>query len=120
MAGSCEVNIIVRVSGLDAPIEFPAHFNVTTTPTKAMRLRQVQTTTAVAEALNLGGITPVLIVIKATSNDCLLDSSYVSSFVSEEIIPEGEVRVIYPSGTPYIKNEDTDEVVTVDYLVLGT
>lgn len=121
MAAECSVSIIVDVTGLGEDLSFSDKFSVTATLIKAVKNKQIQTTGDADEALNLCGISTVeLIVIKATSNDLLIDTDYVSSFDADIVVAEGETRVIKPSGVVRIKNEDSSEVCTVDYLIVGS
>ena len=125
MAAECSVSIIAEVSGLGEGLVFAEKFVVTETPVKAVLNRQIQTTTNTAEALNLCGISTVeLVIIKATSNDLILDTDCANNaaFVQDQSIPEGECRILKPDGTDgiFIKNEDGTEVVTVDYLIVGS
>lgn len=121
MAAECAVTIIGEVSGLDKPLNFPEKFTTTTTPTKANMLRQIQAVADTDEALNLGGISTVeLIVLKCVTNDVDIDTSYVSSFNAEITINEGETAIFKPTGTVRIKNDDAAEVSTVQYMVIGS
>lgn len=121
MAAECKINIIAEVTGLGKILNFSELFTVTATITKAASNRQIQASANSDEILNLCGISTVeLIIIKATTNDLLIDTDYVSSFDADMIVPEGEARIIKPSGVVHIKNEDTDEACTVDYLIVGS
>lgn len=127
MAVAVDVSIIAEVSGLGEGLVFGEKFAVTGTIIKAVLNRQIQAVTGTAEALNLCGIGATgveLVVIKATSNDLILDTDCAdnASFVQDQSVAEGESRIIKPSGTNsiFIKNEDGTEVVTVDYLIVGS
>lgn len=125
MAAECNVSIIAEVIGLGEGLVFGEKFAVTGTVIKAVSNRQVQVTTNTAEALNLCGIITVeLVIIKATSNDLLIDvdCANAGAFAETQSVAEGECRIIKPDGTDgiFIKNEDGTEVVTVDYLVVGS
>jgi hypothetical protein len=121
MAATGKVKILAKVDGLGELLTFLEAFD-TETPVLASINRQVQATTATEEALNLCGVSTVeLIVIKATSKDLKIDTSYAAATFSEEInVQEGEVAIFRPGGTVYILNEDTDETCTVDYMVVGS
>ena len=120
MAADCSVTIIAEVTGLGIYTTLAEKFSVTTVPTKSATNRQVQTTTDVAELLNLCGIaSPTLIIIKATTKGLSVDTKYVSSFVEKEYIPEGEVRILRGSSPIYLKNKISTEVFTCDYLIVG-
>ena len=121
MAAECNVRIIAEVTGLGEDLKFAESFDVTTTPTKAASNRQIQAVADTDEALNLCGISTVeLIVIKAVSNDLLIDTDFVTTFDADQSVAEGESRIIKPSGVVRIKNEDAAEAVTVDYLIVGS
>lgn len=121
MAATFDVSIIAELMGLDKDINFPEKFAVTTTPTKAMKGYQIQAVADTEEALNLGGITTIeLIVIKCVSNDVDIDTSFNTAFSAEITVNEGEVAVFKPTGTVYIKNDDATEVSTVSYVIVGT
>ena len=125
MAAECSVSVIADVTGLGEGLQFLEKFTVTSTIIKAVLNRQIQAATNTAEALNLCGISTVeLVIIKATSNDLILDTdcTNVGAFVQDQSIAEGESRIIKPDGTNgiFIKNEDGTEVCTVDYLVVGS
>lgn len=120
MAIECSIKILAKVTGGDKDISYPEAFTVTTTPTKPLLNRQIQASADTAEALNLGGIGTVeLVIIKATSNDLKVDTSFSSSFNEEITVAEGEVTIFKPSGTPYIHG-DGSNAVTVDYLIIGS
>ncbi len=120
MAASGTVNIIAQLLGLGVPREFVDRFTLTNTPTKSTTNYRIQAVADTEEALDLGGVSTVdLIVIKAVANDMTIDTTFVSSYVSELIVLEGEIAVFKPTGTVYIKNEDSAEQVTYEYLVIG-
>jgi hypothetical protein len=121
MAAECNVSIIADVTGLGEDLSFSDKFVVTATLIKAAKNRQIQAVADTDEALNLCGISTVeLIIIKASSNDLLIDTDYVSSFDADQSVGEGETRVIKPSGVVHIKNEDAGEACTIDYLIVGS
>jgi len=127
MAVAVDISVIAEVSGLGEGLVFAEKFAVTGTIIKAVLNRQIQETTAESEALNLCGISTVeLVIIKATTNDLLIDTDCANDavFAKDQSVPEGECRILKPDndGTDgiFIKNEDTDEVCTVDYLIVGS
>ncbi len=121
MAVEVNVSIIAEVFGLGEDLNFSEKFAVTATITKAVLNRQIQAIGGTDEALNLCGISTVeLIIIKAVSNDLLIDTDYVSSFDADQSVGEGESRIIKPSGVVRIKNEDGSEACTVDVLIVGS
>lgn len=125
MTVAVDVSIIADVSGLGEGLVFAEKFAVTGTIIKAVLNRQIQAATGTSEALNLCGISTVeLVIIKATTNDLILDTDCANdgAFTQDQSIPEGECRILKPDGTNgiFIKNEDGTEVVTVDYLIVGS
>ena len=125
MAVAVDVSVIAEVSGLGEGLVFAEKFAVTGTVIKAVSNRQIQATTNTAEALNLCGISTVeLVIIKATSNDLLIDTDCANAgaFSKDQSVAEGECRIIKPDGTDdiFIMNEDGSEVCTVDYLIVGS
>jgi hypothetical protein len=121
MAGAAELNIVGSVAGLAEELQIHRHTSVTTTPTKTVRNRQIQAVANTAEALDMGSVTTVgFVVLTATDNNLLVDTSYSVAFSSELTVPEGETVVFRPTGTLYIKNGTSAETVTVDYVICGT
>ena len=125
MAAECSISVIADVTGLGEGLQFLEKFTVTGTIIKAVLNRQIQAATNTAEALNLCGISTVeLVIIKATSNDLLIDTDCASAgaFAKDQSVAEGECRIIKPDGDDdiFIKNEDGSEVCTVDYLIVGS
>jgi hypothetical protein len=113
--------IIGKLTGLGKDQEFIETATVTTTPTAATYNYRTQATADTEEALDLGDVaTEHLLIIKAVSNDMLVDLDFSSSFDSDLSIPEGEFAVIpKPAGTVYIKNEDSGETCVYEYLLVG-
>ena len=121
MAASAGINIIVELLGLGKIQSFVDRFTVTTTPTKSHYNYRQQAVADTEEALDLGGVSTVgLVVIKAVTNDMTIDTTFVSSYVAELVVLAGEIAAFNPSGTVYIKNQDSAEQVTYEYLVIGT
>ncbi len=123
MAASLTLNIIAELLGLGKDLDFVDRFTLTQTPTKSTKQYRIQAVSGTAETLDLGGVTTIdLIIIKAISNDLLIDTSNVGgagSFVEELNIPEGEIALFKPGGTVFIDNEDDSEACTYEYIVIG-
>lgn len=123
MAATGTVNIIAELLGLGKDVDFLDRFTLTETPTKSTKQYRTQAVGGTAEVLDLGGVGTVdLIIIKAISNDMLIDTSNdggAGSFVEELNIPEGEIAVFKPGGTVFIDNENDSEQVTYEYIVIG-
>lgn len=121
MTASASVKMVVELDGLNKPVSYPIGWSTTTTPTKYVRMRQVQAAADTAEALDIGDITtPDLIVLECISNDVDIDCNYSASFSADITVNEGEAAAFKPAGTTYIKNNDAGEAVTIEYLVIGT
>ncbi len=121
MAASANINIIAQLLGLGKEIDFIDRFTLTNTPALATQNYRTQAVADTEEALDLGGVSTVdLIVIKAVTNDLLIDTSYAAATFSEEInVPAGELAVFKPGGAVYVKNEDGAEQCTYEYIVIG-
>lgn len=121
MAAVATVRATVELEGLRKTLNFPLEFTTTTTPTTYFMGRQVQATADTEEALDMGDVaTPLLIVLYCVSNDVDIDCNYSASFSADITVNEGEGSIFRPAGTVYIKNDDSAEAVTVEYLVIGT
>ena len=121
MAATGTAKIELKLTGLGEEVVMSEKFNVTTTPTAMTHQYRVLATADTAEALDLGDISTVeLIWIKAIDLDIEIDADYVSSFDADLIVHAGEVAVFKPSGTVYIKNQDSSETPAYEYLILGT
>ena len=120
MAASGTINIIAQLLGLGKEVNFIDRFTLTNTPTKSHYNYRQQAVADTEEALDLGGVSTVdLIIIKAVTNDMTIDTTFVSTYVEEQIVLEGEIAIFKPSGTVYIKNQDSAEVCTYEYIVIG-
>lgn len=120
MAATGNINIIAELLGLGKDLDFLDRFTLTNTPTKSTKQYRQQAVADTEEALDLGGVSTVdLIIIKAVANGMTIDTSFSSSYNAELNIPEGEIAVFKPSGTVYIKNEDAAEAVTYEYIAIG-
>ena len=120
MAASGTINIIAQLLGLGKEVNFIDRFTLTNTPTKSHYNYRQQAVADTEEALDLGGVSTVdLIIIKAVTNDMTIDTTFVSTYVEEQIVPGGEIALFRPSGTVYIKNQDSAEQVTYEYIIIG-
>jgi predicted small secreted protein len=121
MAAESNVSIICEVTGLGQLQVFAKKFGVTTTPTRVHYQYMIQAVADTGEVLDVGDVGTVhLIVLKCIANDVDVDTSYVSSFSAEIEVQEGEVTVFKPTGTVWIKNNDSSEQSTIEYLVIGS
>ena len=121
MAVTNSINLHVELDGLGLQELFPLSMSTTTTIATKQKGYQTQAVADTAEALDLGGVTTVeLIILKCISNDVDIDCNYSSSFAEDITVQEGEFTVFKPAGTVYIKNDDSGEQSVVEYLVLGS
>lgn len=121
MAAECNVNIIAQLTGLGSLQEFSKRFSTTSTPARAVYHYMIQATADTAEALEVGDVSTIdLIILKCVSNDVDLDTTYSSSFSAEITVNEGEVCCFKPYGTVYFRNNDSGESSTIEYLVVGS
>ena len=121
MSAECNVNIIAQLTGLGDVQSFSKRFSTTSTPARALYHYAIQATADTAEALEVGDVSTVdLIILKCVSNDCDLDCNYSSSFSADITVNEGEVAMFKPAGTVYLKNNDSSEQSTVEYIVVGS
>lgn len=119
MAAEASITVNAELTGLGKMLEFAEKFTVTTTPTAYTYNYRTLATADTAEALDLGDVTIVhLIIIKAIAS-IYIDTSYVSTFVNEIVLHAGEVAVFKPAGTVYIKNYTAAATPTYEYVVVG-
>jgi len=122
VAAEARIKLIVELTGLGQEESFSENFTTTTTPTRALYHYAVQDSADTAQALELGDVGTIqLLVIKCVSNDVDIDLDYSSSFDADLTIQEGECAVIpKPAGTVYFKNSSAEETSTIEYLIVGT
>jgi hypothetical protein len=122
MAGTSSTTIVTEVLGIDEPAVFSHKSNMTATPIKATKTRQIQAVADTDEAVNLCGISTVeRLSIKCIANDVDVDLNYSSSFSADFTIPAGEsVTITQPVGVTQIKNNGAAEAVTIDIIIVGS
>lgn len=123
MAAELEISVSAELTGLGDVMEFlPKKYTLENTPTLKLFNRQIQATGDAEEALEVGGITTIhMIVMKCISKNCEIDTSFSASFSAEITILEGETQIFKPSGTVYIRNTVAEAAAsTIEYLVVGT
>lgn len=119
MAALMKLSLRAKLEDLGIPAEIVSQF--TTVPTEAHYDYIIQTTTNTAQALNLGGVSAIqVIIILAKSKNLSVDTSWVTpTFVEELMIAEGQFAIFVPGGVVYVKNNVAGEVCTFEYLVVG-
>jgi hypothetical protein len=121
MAAECNINLLCELSGLGKELRIAERFSTTAVPTRKFHQILVQNTADVAEALAVGDVGTIeLIIMICVTNDVDVDTSFSTSFNAELTINEGELQIFKPTGTVYIKNDDATELSTVEYWVIGT
>jgi len=120
MAASCDISVIAEFSGLGKLLNFCDKFSVTTTPTAVTYNYRTLATTDTAEALDLGDITTVEMIIIKAVGAIYIDTSYTASFSSEITLAAGEVAIFKPYGTVYVKNYTALATPAYEYLAIGT
>jgi hypothetical protein len=112
---------LLHVEGLSSDLSFRKFFNTTATPTAVTHQRRVQATADAEEALDLGDISTVeYVLIYAVTNNLSLDCDFDTTYNADIIVASGEVAMFKPAGTVYVKNNDAGQVVTYEYIVIGT
>ena len=118
MAASSKISIRAKLEDLGIPLEIVSQF--AGTPTYSQYSYLLQTTTNVAQVLNLGGVTTIeAIIIIAKDNALSVDTSYSVTFSEELVIDEGEFAVFKPGAIVWVKNHVAGEVSTFEVLILG-
>jgi hypothetical protein len=118
MAGVSKISLRAKLEDLGIPIELVGHF--AGTPAYSQYSYLLQTTTNTDQVLNLGGVATIeAVIILAKDNAISVDTSYVSAFVEELVIEEGEFAVFKPSGIIRLKNHVAGELFTDEVLILG-
>ena len=121
MAAECTLNILGEITGLGKELRIAERFSTTSVPTRVFYQYMVQAVTNTDEAIAVGDVGSIqLIVMKCITNDVDVDTSYSASFSAEIEIQEGEMAIFKPTGTVRIKNDDTGELSTVEYWIIGT
>jgi hypothetical protein len=122
MAASFTLEYFAQLTGLGANDSSMSGFSTLgQTATAVTHQYRTIATTNVAEALDLGDVATVdMIILRAISGDIGIDTSYVSSYSAEIVAESGELPVIFkPSGTVYVKNNTADETPTYEVLIIG-
>ena len=121
MAASFSISILTELTGLGQLQELSEKFSETTAPTRAMYHYAIQDSADTDQALELGDVATVdVLILKCVSNDVDLDLDYVSSFDADLTVQEGEICVIpTPAGVVRFKNNDATEQSTIEYLLIG-
>ena len=121
MSATNNIALVFELAGLGEQERVADSFSTATTITAKHHGYQTQAVADTAEALDLGGVSTIeLILIHCISNDVDIDTTYVSSFSAEIAVNEGEWAMFKPEGTVYIKNDDSSEQSVVEVWVWGT
>lgn len=122
MAAELKVKIIAEMTGLGDEIFFAGVFSDTTPPTKSLFQYMEQATANVDEAIPVGDVaTGGVLIVKAVTNDVMLDLDFVAAFDADLTLLEGRWAVIpQPAGTVHFEAVAADEKATIQYLLIGT
>jgi hypothetical protein len=122
MSAEFECSIIAKLSGLGKDIDFAEKGSDETTPTACTHMYATIATANTAQALDLGDVSTVtMVILYAVDYDVLIDTSYSASFSTELTAKAAGIPAVipYPGGTVYVQGE-TDQTPKFEYLVIGT
>ena len=122
MAAEMNISISAELTGLGDMMKFlPKKYTLENTPTLKLLTRQIQAVADTEEALEVGDISTIdMIIMKCITKDCEVDVSFSAAFSAEITILEGETQAFKPSGTVYIRNTAAEAAVsTVEFIVVG-
>ena len=121
MAGSANVNLSLRVSGLGkTTLNLPDSFDGTT-PTAALANKCTMGTAAEGEALDLGDVSTIEgVIIRAIDKVLDVDTTWDTTFEAQITIPVGQSVYFKPAGTVYVRENVSDETPAYEYIVYGT
>lgn len=121
MAAEAAYRLNLSLTGLGQLIEANYKATTTATPTRSFYQYMQQASADTAEALAVGDVGTIeLVLIKCITNDAAIDTSFSSTFNEEITVQEGEIAIFKPSGTLYLKNNDSGEQSTIEYYIIGT
>ncbi len=123
MAAEARTKIWFALTGLGRELNFNDNAVTTSTPTAATYHYEVLTTADTPEALDLGDVSTVeLIIIRAIDYNIEIDCDYVSAFDADLTVKAGKTPAVIPNpaGTVYWSSVESDETPAVEYIVIGT
>ena len=121
MAAEARIKIICEFTGLGQEATFSESFTTSVIPDGFTHQYRTQAVADTEEALDLGDISTVeLVILKCISNDLGIDCDFVSAFDEDIVCQEGEVQIFKPSGVVKVKNNDAGETSVYEYFVIGT
>jgi len=122
MAAEARAKVSVEVTGLGKELLFAENFVTTIAPTKAVYNYRVLGTVDTEEALDLGDITTVeLVIIKAIDYELEIDCNYTAATFRANIqLAVGEVAMFKPSSAVYVNGAESDETPAYEFIVIGT
>ncbi|MHA2063276.1 MAG: hypothetical protein ACXABY_02725 [Candidatus Thorarchaeota archaeon] len=96
-------------------------FNITTTPDTKFYNHPTQAVADTEEAIAVGDVGTIeYMIVHCITNDCDLDTNFVTAFKASQVVQEGEWACFKPSGTVYMKNNDAAEQSLIEYWLIGT
>ena len=122
MAAEFETSVIAKLTGLGEPIDFIKKGTDETTPTAGTYNYRTIATADTAEALDLGDVSTVtMVILYAVDYDVDIDCDFVSSFDADLTAKAGGIPAVipYPAGTVYVKGE-SGQTPKYEFVVIGT
>jgi hypothetical protein len=120
MAAKLTIKMIAELTGLGEGAAILDSYEASV-PTKYNHQYRVQAVADTEEAIDIGDITTVeLVVIKVIANDADIDCNFSAAFKASITIDEGKLSAFKPAGTVYLKNNDAAEQVTFEVWIFGT
>lgn len=123
MAASITVSSRVELEGLGKNLYMQDVATDGTTPTASTYNYRVLATADTAEALDLGDISTVaIVIIRAIDYDLDIDLDFSVAFDADSTVKAGEPAAVIPNpaGTVYVKNHNAAETPAYEYLAIGT
>lgn len=123
MAASVTVSSRVELDGLGKSLYMRDVATDGTTPTASTYNYRVLAVADTAEALDLGDVATVsVLMIRAIDYDLDIDLDYDSAFDADLTVKAGEPAAVImnPAGTLYVKNNGSSETPAFEYLCIGT
>ena len=119
MAAACDVTLSALIAGLGKSLELQDKFSLASFTAQTYNYRTLAVANT-AEALDLGDISVLSLVVIRAIGAIDVDTTYVSSFNAEISIPAGQFAVFKPSGLVYIKNNVVGATPAYEIYLIGT
>ena len=119
MAAALDVTLTALISGLGKALEMQDKFSLASHTAQTYNYRTLATADA-AEALDLGDVSTISLIIIRAIAAIDVDTTYVSAFNAEISLAAGQFAVFKPSGTVYVKNNVALATPAYEYWIVGT